>query len=41
MKTEDLYMEIEGHTHRDELVSLIYSQMIDDYSTTYADTSRD
>ena len=41
MKIEDLFMEIEGHTHRDELLSLIYDQMLDDLSTTYADTSAD
>ena len=41
MTTEDLVMEIKSHTHRDELLSLIYDQMLDDLSTTYADTCTD
>jgi hypothetical protein len=41
MKTEDLVMEIIGHTHRDELLMLISSQLLDEQTTIYADTCTD
>ena len=37
-KVEMLEMEINAHTHRDELIQLIVSQLADDFDLTYANT---